>query len=100
TEAERLDDELARARLGEYPLEEDLALRHQGQGGGAGPREHSQRVAPLDRGHLPSERVGLLPGELAVRGEGDHRREVERAVERTDDREPGADERVGRVPPA
>src|SRR5262249_12528369 len=48
----------------------------------------------------PCERVGLLPGELTVRVERDHRGKAQGAVERSDDREPGGDQRVRRVPPA
>jgi hypothetical protein len=62
---------LARARLCEKALEEDLALRDQGRIDLAAAREQrAERAGPLDGGHLPGKRVGLLPGELAVRGEG------------------------------
>jgi hypothetical protein len=87
---------LARARLGEEALEEDLALRDQGQIDLAAAREQcAERVGPLDRGHLPGKRDGLLPGELAVRGRGDHGREVEDAVERAEGRGRGSSRRVG-----
>jgi hypothetical protein len=82
TSAKRLDDELARTRLGEEALQEDLALRDQGQEELAVRREWSEREGPLDSGHLPGERVGLVPRELAVGGEGDHGREIEDTVGR------------------
>ena len=94
SQGERLDDDLARARLCENALEEDLALRDEGQLG-YGARRRGERVATLHRGRLTGERVGLHPGELAGRGEGDNCGEAHVAVERSDGRGPGAGKCAG-----